>query len=101
MTKIDDNLHPSVLSAVAKSCGFSVAFDRRPNTDEWTLRAGHGASYVEYAGTRQSVCAFLAGYVTMRERTATMLNGLEDAHRGLITAARERLGDPTDTDTGV
>lgn len=92
MSKIDTDLHPDVLSALAEGCGFRVSYDRTPGADAWTLSSGHGADHVQYAGTRQSTCAFLAGYAAMRVRARALLGELEEAHRRLVATARHSLG---------
>ena len=92
MSKIENNLPPEVLTALAEACGFRLAFDRSPGTDEWTLSVGHGVKHVQYVGTRQSVCAFLTGYAAMRLQTKQILNDLDSAHRVLILDIRNRLG---------
>jgi hypothetical protein len=92
MSKIDDNLHIEVLSALAKACGFSVAYDRSPGADTWTLSAGHGDEHLQYVGTRQCVCAFLHGYAAMRLQTTQILNELDNAQRRQILDMRSRLG---------
>lgn len=92
MSKIENNLPTEVLTALAKACGFSSAFDRSPGTDEWTLSAGHGATHVQHVGTRQSVCAFLTGYAAMQIKTTQILNDLDNANRRLILDMRARLG---------
>ena len=92
MSKIENNLPTEVLTALAEALGFRVAFDRSPGTDEWTLSAGHGATYVHHVGTRQGVCAFLTGYGAMQLQTTQILNDLDNANRRLILDMRARLG---------
>ena len=91
MSKIDDNLPTEVLTALAEALGFSVAFDRSPDTDKWTLSAGHGETYVQHVGTRQGVCAFLTGYAAMRLQTTQILNDFDNANRKLVLEMRALL----------
>ena len=92
IAKIDPDLPTVVLSTVAEACGFRIVYDHSPGADAWEISAGHGASHVQYVGTRQSVCAFLAGYAAMRLQTTQILNDLDAAHRRLIFDMRDRLG---------
>jgi hypothetical protein len=91
--KIDDELPVAVLDAIAHALGFRVFYDRREDVDEWTLSAGHGASHVQYVGTRKSICAFLAGYGAMRARAVQMLNDAERANKNTIADCRAYLGE--------
>lgn len=92
MSKIENNLPTEVLTALAEACGFRIAFNRSPETDEWTLSHGHGPTCVQHVGTRQDVCAFLTGYADMRLQTTQILNDLDNAHRRLILDVRKLLG---------
>lgn len=80
--------------AVAKALGFHLAYDHRPNIDEWTLHKGHGPTYAQHVGSRASICAFLAGYAAMNVEMASVLNDLDTAHRRSVNDARQRLGAP-------
>ncbi len=92
MSKIETDMPTDVLACVAEACGFRVAYDRRPDADEWTLSRGHGVKHIQHAGTRQSVCAFLNGYAAMQLQTTQILNDMDNAHRRLVLEMRERLG---------
>jgi hypothetical protein len=92
MHKIDSELPTEVLVALAKACGFSLAYERSSGADEWTLSHGHGVSHVQHVGTRKDVCAFLIGYADMQLTTTQILNDVESAHRKLIADMRDRLG---------
>jgi hypothetical protein len=95
--KIDDDLPTEVLIALAEGCGFRLAFDRAPGVDEWTLSssivAGPITVPLQHVGTRRSVCAFLIGYSSMRQKTSQILNDLERANQELVLRMRARLGD--------
>lgn len=91
MSKIETEFPTAVLTALAAACGFHLVFDHSPGVDEWTLSTGHGAKYYQYIGTRQSVCAFLAGYAAMQIQTTQVLNELNSAHQKLILDMRARL----------
>lgn len=91
MTKIDDNLPLEVLSLFAEALGFRLSFDHAPDADEWTASAGHGVTYVQYVGTRKSMCAFLTGYGAMRLQTAQIINEVEMANNALISAMRSKI----------
>lgn len=87
MTHIDTNLPTEVLVAVAKECGFTLAFGPRPESYMWTLSSGHGINYEHHTGSRSDICAFLAGYTAMRVKAANVLRDADAA----IAKARERL----------
>lgn len=91
MGKIDTNLAPSVISAVADALGFHVSFNRSPDTDAWTLATGYGDSYVEHTGSLATVCAFLAGYAEMLQKTAELLNEIDNGNRRLVEGARRKI----------
>lgn len=92
MSKIDDSLPTEVLSALAEACGFRLSHDTASGVDAWTLSHGHGPTHVQHVGTRQNVCAFLAGYADMQLQTAQLLNELDRSHRSLVLDLRTRLG---------
>ena len=92
MSRIDVNLAESVMFAFAKALGFTLAYDRRPDVDEWTLDQGHGESHERRVGTRASICAFLEGYATMHMQTRRLIGEVEIAERRGIDDARRKLG---------
>lgn len=92
ITRIDDHPSDRRISLLAEACGFRIASDRTPGADEWTLSTGHGASHVQYRGTRQDVCAFLVGYSTMQARATEMLRDLGERQQQLIDLMQRRLG---------
>lgn len=92
MPKIEADLPLTVLNALAKGCGFRITYDHSPGADEWTLSAGHGATHVQYVGTRRDICAFLSGYAAMRIQTTQILNEIDNETRKLIVDMRTRLG---------
>lgn len=91
MPKIDGDLPTSVLNALAESFGFRLVYDRTPNTDEWILSAGHGALHVQHVGTRQNICAFLAGYASMHQHARGLLDTLNKLNRELVDNTIDRL----------
>lgn len=91
MSPIATNLPSEVISALAEACGFRVVCDHAPDADEWTLSAGHGATHVQFVGTKQSVCAFLSGYAAMRIKAMQMLNDLDAAHKQVFLALQADL----------
>ena len=99
MTKINIDLEPQVIRVVAEGCGFSVTPYSRLGEDEWKLFAGRGATYVEYVGTKQVICAFLQGYVEMKLQATMALQTLENVHARVLGDTRTRLGIPTENDT--
>lgn len=92
MNKIDDSLPTPVLSALAEACGFRLSHDVAPGVDAWTLSHDHGPSRIQHVGTRQNVCAFLAGYADMQLQTSQLFNELDKDHRSLVLDLRTRLG---------
>jgi hypothetical protein len=92
VSKIETNLPTEVITALAEACGFSVAYDRSPGANTWTLSHGHGISYVQHTGTREAVCAFLIGYADMGLLTSQALNDLDNEKQKLILDVRVRLG---------
>lgn len=92
--KIEDDLPTSVISVVANACGFQVAYSREPDVDEWSLSSGHGENHVEYVGTRQVICAFLSGFVAMRERAVQLLSDLRAEQQESFHDVTNRLVRP-------
>lgn len=82
--KIPIDLTTDQIVSLARACGFSTNYDRTPDVDEWILWHGHGENYVRHVGTRAAVCAFLAGYVEMREKARALMRDLRERGTDLM-----------------
>lgn len=93
--KIDVALPEVVLDVLARACGFRLFYDRATDPPVYTLSARRDAGVVRYvvehAGTRESVCAFLAGYAAAQQVTSQILNEVEHANRKLVDDMRRRV----------
>ena len=84
MSMIDICRPKDDLVSLARSCGFSVTYERTPGVDKWNIHRGHGKSYLAYAGTMQTIAAFLTGYACMMKVATDQLAKLESESNQLL-----------------